>query len=143
MKIDLRFWNVWTLVLIFGVVYLPGDVLAESEEIPFHRTATAIRMSGPPPRLDGVLDDEIWKIAPLHEGFRQRDPDEGKPATERTTFQIAYDDEAFYFGIMCYDSEPDKIVAQLIRRDNVFVDSDKMYSLIQIKSTLTLGSVYI
>ena len=126
MKIDLRFWNVWTLVLIFGMAYLPGDVLAESEEIPFHRTATAIRMSGPPPRLDGVLDDEIWKIAPLHEGFRQRDPDEGKPATERTTFQIAYDDEALYFGIMCYDSEPDKIVAQLVRRDNVFVDSDKV-----------------
>ena len=76
--------------------------------------------------MDGVLDDEIWKIAPLHEGFRQRDPDEGKPATERTTFQIAYDDEALYFGIMCYDSEPDKIVAQLVRRDNVFVDSDKV-----------------
>ena len=62
----------------------------------------------------------------FHEDFRQRDPDEGKSATECTTFQVAYDDEALYFGIMCYDSEPDKIVAQLVRRDNVFVDSDKI-----------------
>ena len=126
MKIDLEFWNAWAFAIIFSMVCFLSEVLAESEEASGHRTAMAVRISGAPPKLDGVLDDEIWKTAPLHEGFRQRDPDEGKPATEHTTFQIVYDDEALYFGIMCYDSEPDKIVAQLVRRDNVFVDSDKV-----------------
>ena len=126
MKFNLEFWSVWVLVIISSVVCFLNDVSAESEKVSAHRTATAIRIKDAPPKLDGVLDDDIWKTAPLHEGFRQRDPDEGKPASERTTFQIAYDDEALYFGIVCYDSEPDKIAAQLVRRDNVFVDSDKI-----------------
>ncbi len=126
MKIDLGVWRIWAFIFIFFAVCFPSDVLAESEKASAHRTAVAVRISDVPPKLDGVLDDDIWKTAPLHEGFRQRDPDEGKPATERTTFQIVYDDEALYFGIMCYDSEPDKIDAQLVRRDNVYVDSDKI-----------------
>ena len=124
MKIDFDFWVVWVLLPIFLAVQLPGDVQAANEADPHHRTATAIQINGVPPQLDGVLDDEIWKTAPLHEGFRQRDPDEGKPATERTTFQIAYDDEAVYFAVLCYDSKPDKIVSRLVRRDN-HVESDK------------------
>ena len=126
MKIDLDCWIVWGLIAIFFAFQLPGDLLAEVEETSAHRTAVAIRIEGTPPKLDGVLDDDIWKTAPLHEGFRQRDPDEGIPASERTTFQVVYDNEAIYFGIMCYDSEPDKIVARLVRRDD-YVESDKIH----------------
>ena len=92
-------------IAISFVVQFPDDVLAEPKEELAHRTATAIRIKGAPPQLDGVLDDDIWETAPLHEGFRQRDSDEGKPASQRTTFQVAYDDEAIYFAIMCYDTE--------------------------------------
>jgi len=121
-------WNfriVWVCLAIFFGVQLPADVLAKSGEELAHRTATAVRITGTPPRLDGILDDDIWRTAPLHEGFRQLDPDEGEPSTERTTFQVAYDDEAVYFGIMCYDSESDKIDARLVRRDN-YVQSDQI-----------------
>ncbi len=126
MTIEWNSRNFWAFIIVFCVVQLSIAMKAETQEESDHRVATAVRIKGTPPRLDGFLDDDIWKTAPLHEDFRQRDPDEGKPATERTTFQVAYDDEALYFGIMCYDSEPDKIVAQLVRRDNVFVDSDKI-----------------
>ena len=117
MKIGFDFWVVWVFLGIFLAVQSLDDVQAEGEVDSHHRTATAIRINSAPPQLDGVLDDEIWKSAPLHEGFHQRDPDEGKPATERTTFQIVYDDEAIYFAVMCYDSEPGKIVSRLVRRD--------------------------
>ena len=112
---------------VFLGVCLISQVLGNvsAEDAAAHRTATAIRINGSPPQLDGALDDEIWKTAPLHAGFHQRDPDEGKPATERTTLQIAYDDEAIYFAVMCYDSEPDKIVSRLVRRDHE-VESDKV-----------------
>ena len=126
MKIDLGYCVACGFVSILLVLQSLGDLKAEDEMPIGHRNAIAIRLEGDPPKLDGILDDAIWKIAPLHEGFHQRDPDEGKPATERTTFQVAYDDEALYFGIMCYDSEPKKIDKQLIRRDNVFVDADKV-----------------
>ena len=80
-------------------------------------TATAVRSRPEPPRIDGVLNDPIWREAPIHEGFRQRDPDEAQPATERTTFQLAYDEEALYVGIQCFDTDPGRIIARLTRRD--------------------------
>ena len=125
MKIELEFWRIWVVLLVFFALQLPSVIKAETETESAHRVATAVRIKGAPPQLDGVLDDSIWKTAPLHEGFRQRDPDEGEPASQRTTFQIAYDDEAVYFGIMCYDNEPDKIVSRLVRRDD-YVEADKI-----------------
>ena len=125
MAIKRNFLTAWVFFVVFFVGQLPGGLNAENEEKSLHRTATAIRINSAPPQLDGVLDDAIWKTAPLHEGFTQQDPDEDKPSTERTTFQIAYDDEAIYFAVMCYDKEPDKIFSRLVRRDN-YVTSDRI-----------------
>ncbi len=83
----------------------------------------AIRITTPP-HGDGFLNDEVWKLAPPAGDFTQRDPDEGKPASEQTEIRILYDDENLYFGCMFYDSEPDKIVARLTRRDNE-IESDR------------------
>ncbi len=125
MKFEWDVLNVWAFLTVFFVGQLPGNVTAESEKVSAHRIARAVRINGVPPQLDGVLDDDVWKTAPLHGGFRQRDPDEGSPASEHTTFQIVYDDEAIYFAVMCYDSEPDKIVSRLVRRDS-YPDADKI-----------------
>ena len=119
------FRSVWGFVALFFAMQLPDAILAETKTESPHRTAAAVRINSAPPQLDGVLDDDIWKTAPLHEGFMQQDPDEGKPSTERTTFQIAYDDEALYFAVMCYDKEPEKIFSRLVRRDN-YVTSDRL-----------------
>ena len=125
MEIKSTFWRALVLLSVFFALQLPGAVQANTETESAHRVATAVRIKGTLPQLDGVLDDEIWQTAPLHEGFRQRDPDEGEPVSQRTTFQVAYDDEAVYFAVMCYDSEPDKIVSRLVRRDD-YVESDKV-----------------
>ena len=125
MKISLDFRIIGMFFIIFFPLQLPSTVPAEVETETSHKVATAVRISDIPPKLDGVLDDDIWQTAPLHGGFRQLDPDEGEPASERTTFQIAYDDEAVYFAIMCCDSEPDKIDTRLVRRDH-YVQSDQI-----------------
>ena len=129
MKIISDYWCVWVLFLAFFALQFPDTARAETETKFAHRVATAVRIKGTSPQLDGVLDDDIWETAPLHEGFRQRDPDEGEPASQRTTFQVAYDDEAIYFAVMCYDSEPNKIVSRLVRRDDI-VESDKIQIII-------------
>jgi len=59
----------------------------------------------------------MWQKVPVCANFLQRDPIEGEEATEKTTFQIAYDEEALYIGIRCHDREPDRIVSRLTRRD--------------------------
>ncbi|MEW6755611.1 MAG: DUF5916 domain-containing protein [Candidatus Latescibacterota bacterium] len=84
----------------------------------------AVRAEPAAPHIDGVLDDAVWQQAPRFGGFTQRIPDEGQPATDSTAVQFAYDDEALYAAIMCYDPEPDKIVARLSRRDRGIFTSD-------------------
>ncbi len=74
--------------------------------------------------LDGVLDDLAWQQAPFIDQFTQRDPDEGDPATERTTVQVIYDNEAIYIGAQLYDAAPDSIVARLGRRD-AYLNADR------------------
>jgi hypothetical protein len=57
-----------------------------------------------PIKLDGVLDEAVWTEAPAAKDFRQRDPDEGRPATQRTEVRFAYDSDALYIGARMYDS---------------------------------------
>ncbi len=110
-----------TLMLLLSMTDSP--CAEEAEGIHPQRTITAVRINPETPRIDGILDDEVWQHAPVSSDFLQKDPDEGKPATEETTVQIVYDDEALYIGIMCYDSEPDKVIARLTRRDQ-WVEAD-------------------
>lgn len=69
------------------------------------------------PKLDGSLTDPLWQSAKPITDFRQREPHEGEPATEKTEVRILYTRTAVYFGIHCYDSEPSRIVAMEQRRD--------------------------
>lgn len=80
------------------------------------KTARAVR-TATPPVIDGVLDDDVWASAPVQSGFTQVDPDNGKPSTRETTFQVLYDDEALYIAGICYD-DPDSVTAVLSRRDD-------------------------
>ena len=66
--------------------------------------------------IDGDLTEPIWR-RPGMSTFYQREPDEGKPATERTEIWFAYDDAALYVAARMYDNAPDSIVARLVRRD--------------------------
>ncbi len=70
-----------------------------------------------PPKIDGLLNDPVWQLAPVASGFTQRDPEEGAPATEPTEVRVLYDDEYLYIGFKCYDREPERIVARQMRND--------------------------
>jgi hypothetical protein len=76
----------------------------------------AVRLAGPIV-LDGVLSEEVWTSAPAVTEFRQRDPEEGAAASEKTEVRLAYDDEALYVGARLFDSTPGSIIARLGRRD--------------------------
>ena len=75
-----------------------------------HRITTA-------PVIDGRLVDEAWAPAQVADHFRQRDPLEGEPATERTEVRVLYDDHALYVGARLYDSDPAAISRRLGSRD--------------------------
>ena len=67
--------------------------------------------------LDGKLDDIAWSEAVPIGSFVQRDPLEGAPATLRTEARVAFDATAIYVAVRAYDSDPNRIVGYLTRRD--------------------------
>jgi len=92
------------------------------------RTAEAARIDRPP-KLDGTLTDPLWEQAKPVVDFRQKEPYEGQPATEKTEVRVLYTRHAVYFGIHCYDSQPSGIVATELRRD-VSQDLDDHFEIL-------------
>ena len=80
------------------------------------RTARAIRVENGP-KLDGTLDDPSWRKATPISNFLQREPFEAQTPTEKTEVRVLYTKHEVYFGIACFDSQPQKIIATELRRD--------------------------
>jgi hypothetical protein len=75
-------------------------------------------------RLDGRLDETAWLTAQPATGFRQSEPNEGEPATQRTEVRFLYDEAALYVGARMYDdSGAGGVQTRLVRRD-ANADSD-------------------
>ncbi len=75
----------------------------------------AVRLADPI-RLDGVLDEAAWSGSGAS-GFVQAEPSEGLPASERTEVWVAYDERRLFIAAHLYDSEPDRLVVNDIRKD--------------------------
>jgi hypothetical protein len=96
---------------------------ADFETIRQAKVATAIRTTGEI-RLDGRLDEEIWRVAPPITGFIQLRPDNGAPAREATEVRIVYDDENIYVAVIAFDSQPERITLNSVQRDFPTFESD-------------------
>ena len=83
--------------------------------------AVASRLDGTI-RVDGVLSEAQWRGAQPLSQFTQLDPQEGRPATERSDIRILFDREALYIGAMLYDREA--VRSRLGRRDMSMTASD-------------------
>ncbi|MDQ1317772.1 MAG: hypothetical protein QG588_1425, partial [Candidatus Poribacteria bacterium] len=112
------------VILVIFALSVSGTLRAE-EPANAHpeKVITAIRINPQSPVIDGILNDEIWHKAPASGDFCQRNPKEGDKPSEDTKIQIAYDDDAIYIGVACYDKESNKIVSRLTRRDG-WVEAD-------------------
>ncbi len=112
----MRVTCVHTLVLA-AWMFAPAGAAAQGKNHAAVPTMRAVRITEAP-QLDGRLDDTAWRDATPATRFLQRDPDEGKPATEETELRVVYDGSALYVGVRLHDREAGKIVRQLSRRDD-------------------------
>ncbi|MBL8172495.1 MAG: DUF5916 domain-containing protein [Blastocatellales bacterium] len=80
--------------------------------------------------LDGVLDESDWTQAATLGDIRQREPQPGVAATERTEVKLLVDGDNLYIGVLCYDSEPEKIVGTQMRRDALLQPDDRIQILL-------------
>lgn len=73
------------------------------------------------PKIDGILDEEIWQNAPVAQNFIERNPKNGQKESEdfKTTVKIVYDDTGIYFGATMFDPNPANIQKELTERDDM------------------------
>ena len=79
-----------------------------------------------PPNLDGLVNEPFWAEMEPATHFIQQQPNEGLPATEQTEVRIGFDNDNLYFGIICFDSQPENIVVTQNRRDATLTDTDSI-----------------
>ncbi|MDH5803837.1 MAG: carbohydrate binding family 9 domain-containing protein, partial [Gemmatimonadota bacterium] len=105
------------LLGVLGLMLIaPKSVAAQDSPAGAVPSFSAVRRSSPI-SIDGTLDEDAWQLASPASGFIQREPIEGAPAEEQTEVRVLFDEDAIYFGVTLYESDPSLIGDQLVRRD--------------------------
>ncbi|HWQ03623.1 MAG TPA: DUF5916 domain-containing protein, partial [Candidatus Nitrosotenuis sp.] len=120
MRLTLRVMQrLGTLLLALGVLAGAAPALADKKPEP---SELVIPRVDAPPRLEDFLE---MKPSPAVEGklarvteFSQHRPSDSKPASERTEAYLGYDGTNLYAIFICFDSEPHKLRARLVSREN-------------------------
>jgi len=118
------------LTLFAGLVCAAAPLWAQTPEMKppapeAPRPARSARFLARAPSIDGaVLDDEGWKDVEPVTGFSQTTPEDGAPVSEKTEVRLAFTEDALIVGVVCFDSDPSKIVVSDSRRDSPLDDVD-------------------
>ena len=108
-------------IVALSVMFILESAVAQDELQP---TLQAIRLEQAP-QIDGlVTSDEAWSGVNPASGFRQVQPDDGQPATQRTEVYVGYTDDALYVAVMAHDDDPTGIIVSDSRRDSSLADTD-------------------
>src|SRR5205809_3329696 len=75
-------------------------------------------------RIDGVLDEDVWRQAALLTGFSQYRPVDSRPAEDSTQVLVFYASDAIYFGIRAFEKHGTVVRATLADRDNIGADDN-------------------
>ncbi len=116
-----------------GPTPIAPDVFARDDQGRITLRATRLTT---PLSIDGALDESAYRDVQPIDHFVQQEPLEGQPATERTLAWLFYDDEHFYVSVRAFDSAPERLVANELRRDsfnifqndNITISIDPLYT---------------
>jgi hypothetical protein len=100
---------------IVVALVLLGAGAADAQDVRAVRATGALR-------VDGRLDEAAWAAAQPVTALTQREPDEGRPASEATEVRVLFDGDALYVGARMGDRGP--LTAPLGRRDLLGLTSD-------------------
>ena len=79
--------------------------------------------------IDGSLNEAAWQSVQPIDSLRQREPDEGAPASQHTEVRVLYSQYQLYVGVTCFDTDIDAIVTSRFDRD-ANLDSDDRITLL-------------
>ncbi len=116
------------LVIIISATFCNINTAQQQQVLDTKKTIVATRIDVPP-KIDGKLDDSIWKDLPVYGDFFMLEPNNtgNERDTHKTEVKMAYDDKAVYFAVSLFDSEPERILKQFSQRDNIRVQADNFF----------------
>jgi hypothetical protein len=82
------------------------------------RKSVVATRTGAEPKIDGNLNDSVWRNATVITDFKQQLPIYNKNQSFKTEVRILYDNAAIYVSSKMYDPHPDSILRQLGNRDD-------------------------
>jgi hypothetical protein len=106
-------------LVLTGAADAKGQQPNDEASNPAGHPSVTVNRTASPPKVDGRLDDLVWKDAARITDFVQQRPLEGAPATEQTEVRIAFDDQNIYFAIYAHYSDPGLIRANRVDRDQI------------------------
>src|SRR5262245_53315748 len=80
-------------------------------------TMRAVRIDKPL-KIDGQLDEEVYRDVPPAGDFIMQEPREGEEATEPTDTWVFFDSENLYIAARCWEDHPERWVVTELRHDN-------------------------
>ena len=93
---------------VLAAAAMAGSTASRADAMPI--TAQAVR-------ANGEVSDEAWRRASAIDAFVQREPEEGGRPSQRTEFRVVYDASTLFVKVHAFDTDPDRIVSYLTRRD--------------------------
>ncbi|WP_026899387.1 DUF5916 domain-containing protein [Daejeonella oryzae] len=89
----------------------------QSQAQPISKKVNAVRLVIQP-RIDGILENEVWENIEPAKDFRQYSPRNDAEPSQNSEIKIGYDHSAIYIAAFLYDTHPDSILKQLTQRDD-------------------------
>jgi hypothetical protein len=108
---------------VLSILFVPALPASAAPALDAIRLAQA-------PVIDGrVATDTAWAGLEPASGFRQVQPHDGQPATQRTEVYVGYTDKALYVALVAY-GDPSSIIVSDSRRDSGLGDTDAFLFII-------------
>lgn len=112
----------------FSAIFLAGSFLSPSclQGQPGPDYSLSIRKTATPIRLDGILDEPVWKEAGVATDFFLNYPFDTTFATNRTEARVCFDDQFLYVGAVVFQKKETYLFASL-KRDYELGESDEFH----------------
>src|SRR5438093_2251520 len=105
------------VLLLLAAVRCYGQDPVYSQDAAGRVTVRATRIAAPI-KIDGRLDEEVYKEVEALTSFIQAEPQQGAPSSERTEAWVLFDDDNLYLACRCWDRHPERMVLNEMRRDS-------------------------
>jgi hypothetical protein len=119
--------NLSAVLALFLVILLPLHGFQRETG-----TSFVIRKESVGPVIDGVLSEALWNRTPELNHLLVLQPDRFTPEKIQTSVKVFLSENKLFVGLVCVDSEPEKIKAEISIRDGDIRVDDSLYVLLDL-----------